>query len=67
LLIELQGALADPGHDEDMAVLGERRGEVGNAANAALRGDLDEASEASVRELTAVAERVLRRRRVLRG
>ncbi len=67
LLIELQGALADPGHDEDMAVLGERRGEVGNAANAALRGDLDEAGEASVRELTAVAERVLRRRRVLRG
>jgi hypothetical protein len=67
LLVELQGALADPGHDEDMAILSERRSEVGNAANAALRGELDEAAEANVRELTAVAERVLRRRRVLRG
>ena len=67
LLIELRGALQDPGHDEDMTLLGERRGEVGNAANAALRGDLDPAGEESVAELLAVAERVLRRRRVLRG
>ena len=37
LLVELQGALADPGHEEDMATLSERRSEVGEAANAALQ------------------------------
>ena len=31
LLVELRGALADPGHEEDMAVLEERRGEAGKA------------------------------------
>lgn len=67
LLVELRGALADPGHEEDMEVLSERRGEIGNAANAALRGELDEAILESVRELLAIAERVLRRRRILRG
>ena len=41
LLVELQGALADPGHEEDMATLTERRTEAGEAANAALRGELD--------------------------
>ena len=41
LLVELDGALADPGHEEDMATLNERRSEVGEAANAALRGELD--------------------------
>jgi hypothetical protein len=67
LLVELRGALQDPGHEEDMEVLKERRGEVGNAANAALRGGLDDPTAESVRELLAIAERVLRRRRVLRG
>jgi hypothetical protein len=67
LLVELRGALADPGHEEDLAVLGERRGEIGNAANAALRGELDQSEAESVRDLLAIAERVLRRRRVLRG
>lgn len=67
LLVELRGALADPGHEEDMALLKERRGELGNAANAALRGELDDPTAASVRELLLVAERVLRRRRILRG
>jgi hypothetical protein len=67
LLVELRGALQDPGHEEDMAVLEARRGEVGNAANAALRGELDASTTESVRELLAIAERVLRRRRVLRG
>jgi hypothetical protein len=67
LLVELRGALADPGHEEDLAVLGERRGEIGNAANAALRGELDQSEADSVRDLLAIAERVLRRRRVLRG
>jgi hypothetical protein len=67
LLIELDGALADPGHEQDMAELGARRAEAGEAANAALRGDLPVDEERGVRELTALCERVLRRRRVLRG
>ncbi len=67
LLIELQGALVDPGHEEDMATLSARRHEIGEAANMALRGDLDADRERSVRELLEICERVLRRRRVLRG
>ena len=67
LLVELRDALADPGHEEDMAVLEERRSEAGTAANAALRGDLDPQTRQNVRELIELCERVLRRRRVLRG
>jgi hypothetical protein len=64
---ELAGALQDPAHEEDMAALEGRRGEAEEAAKAALRGELDPGREQSVRELVALAERVLRRRRVLRG
>lgn len=67
LLAELRGALADPGHEQDMAELEARRHEAGEAANAALRGELGAEAERSVRELTELCERVLRRRRVLRG
>ena len=67
LLAELPGAVEDPGHSEDIELLTERRGEAGDAANAALRDDLDPAAAAAVGELLAVCERVLRRRRVLRG
>jgi len=67
LLVELAGALADPGHEEDMAMLEARRGEAGEAANTALRGDLDDERERQVRELVELCERILRRRRVLRG
>ena len=49
-----------------MAELEARRDEAGEAANAALRGDLDRrAASAVVRELLELCERVLRRRRVL--
>jgi hypothetical protein len=67
LLVELDGALADPGHEEDMAELQTRKSEAGEAANAALRGDLPVDQERQVEELIALCERVLRRRRVLRG
>lgn len=67
LLIELSGALADSGHEEDMAMLDARRKEAGAAANAALRGELDADTAHSVSELTEICERVLRRRRILRG
>ena len=67
LLAELAGAVKDPGHDEDMATLAARRSEAGDAANMALKGELDEERRHNVRELQAICERVLRRRRVLRG
>jgi hypothetical protein len=67
MLVELAGALADPDHEQDMATLEERRGETGKAANLALHSDLDDEYEGSVRELIELCERVLRRRRVLRG
>jgi hypothetical protein len=67
LLIELRGALTDPDHEEDMAQIEARRHEVGDAANLALKGDLNAESARNVEELQALCERVLRRRRVLRG
>ena len=67
LLAELEGGVDDPDHDEDMAALRERRGEAGDAANEALRGKLSAKASEQVAELLAISERVLRRRRVLRG
>jgi hypothetical protein len=67
LLVELKDAVADPAHGEDMATLQERRSQAGNAANAALQGDLSEEQRRQVEELLGTSERVLRRRRVLRG
>lgn len=67
LLAELPGALAGPDHEQDMAQLEARRQEAGGAANMALRGELDAKREDNVRELIEICERVLRRRRVLRG
>lgn len=67
LLAEMAGAVDDPGHDEDLGTLQGRRHEVGEAANQALRGELDPERATAVGELLAISERVLRRRRVLRG
>jgi hypothetical protein len=67
LLAELDGALADPGHEKDMTELEARRSEAGEAANAALLGDVPPNQERNVSELLTICERVLRRRRVLRG
>jgi hypothetical protein len=67
LLAEMKGAVADPGHEEDLGTLQERRHEVGEAANQALQGDLDSDRATAMGELLAISERVLRRRRVLRG
>lgn len=67
LLVELKGALADPGHEKDMGALNARKGEAGEAANAALQGELSEEQRQQVEELLETSERVLRRRRVLRG
>lgn len=67
LLAELRGAVADPGHDEDMGALTARRAEIGDLANEALRGDLDAERVARLRQLLELGERILRRRRLLRG
>lgn len=67
LLVELKGALSDPGHDEDMATLQERKTEAGAAANSALQGNLSDQQLTQVEELLKTCERVLRRRRILRG
>lgn len=65
LLVELKGALTDPGHEKDMGTLSAARHEVGELANHALRSDLDDAAVVRTEELIGVCERVLRRRRVL--
>jgi hypothetical protein len=67
LLAELKDALADPGHEEDMGALRERKGKVGKAANEALAGELTAAQRQDVQDLLEICERVLRRRRILRG
>jgi hypothetical protein len=67
LLAELQGALADPDHSKDMAAIDARRHDAGDLANSALSGDLDDEAIERLGDLLAICERVLRRRRVLRG
>jgi hypothetical protein len=67
LLAELGGGADGGGQAEDLGTLRENRGEAGAAANAALAGQLPPERLAQVEELLAVCERVLRRRRVLRG
>jgi hypothetical protein len=67
LLVELKGAVADPGHEEDMAELGARREAIGRDASAAARGELGEDAAERIGEAVEICERILRRRRVLRG
>lgn len=67
LLVELRGALKDPDHERDMAALEASRSTAGDLANAALADTLDDAQSAGLAELLGLCERVLRRRRVLRG
>jgi hypothetical protein len=65
LLTELSAALDDEDHRDDIAALTERRPAVDACAERALRGDLDGKNETAVRETLELAERILRRRRVL--
>ncbi len=67
LLAQLSNPPADSGHDEDMATLKARRAEVGEIANSALVDELDTQQLRATHELVALCERILRRRRVLRG
>jgi hypothetical protein len=65
LLVELPGALDDPDHHRDIAALEERRPAVEAAAGRALKRDLPPEAETTVRDSLELAERILRRRRVL--
>ncbi|MGE5408193.1 MAG: hypothetical protein ACM3NV_06225 [Syntrophothermus sp.] len=67
LLHELRGAVDDPAHAADMAALGGRRAEADAAAAAAAADELKPAQAHGVAATLELAERVLRRRRVLRG
>lgn len=67
LLVELDGAVDDPGHAKDMTTLRERQTEAAAAAKMATSGDLTAEQRTQVEELLGICERVLRRRRVLRG
>jgi hypothetical protein len=65
MLAELPGALDDDDHRTDIAALEKRQAVVESAAERALAGDLGDEGTAAVRDALPIAERVLRRRRVL--
>lgn len=65
LLVELPEALDDADHVRDVEALEQRRPAVEAAAERALRDDLAPEAEMSVRETLELAERILRRRRLL--
>ncbi len=67
LLVELKGAVADPGHAEDMGTLAERRAEAGEPPTRRSPASSMTSGTARVARLLEICERVLRRRRVLRG
>lgn len=67
LLVELEDAVDDPEHARDMRTLRERRAEAEAAAKAAIGGRPKDEQRDQVEELLGLGERVLRRRRVLRG
>ncbi|HEX3360761.1 MAG TPA: hypothetical protein VHS74_07205 [Solirubrobacterales bacterium] len=65
LLAELRDALDDDGHRGDIESLESRIPALEVAAGRALTGDLPPESQATVSETLQIAERVLRRRRLL--
>lgn len=65
LLVELPGALDDADHTRDVGILEKRLPTVKAAGEGALKGDLEPEAETSVRETLELAERILRRRRLL--
>ncbi len=67
LLVELESAVDDPGHEKDMGTLRERTTEVEAAAKTAISSDLTDEQRTRVEELLEICERILRRRRVLRS
>ena len=67
LLVELDGAMQDPGHTEDMGAIRAGMPRTAELAKAAARGPLGTDARANLAEQLAFGERVLRRRRILHG
>lgn len=67
LLAELSEALDDDGHREDIEALSARQEAIDDDAEQALRSDLPPEADTTIREALEIAERILRRRRVLDG
>jgi hypothetical protein len=67
LALELAGALSDQGHRQDMEAIEERREQVEAAAGRALAAEPSAEQRGMIAEQLEVAERVLRRRRILQG
>lgn len=67
LLVELDGAVDDAGHEKDMAALRAGRANAVDAATAAVEGPLATEERGRVEGLLVICERVLRRRRILAG
>lgn len=67
LLAELSGALSDPAHELDLDLLRSHRSDLETVAQTARSGPLGAAGAERVGDLLAVCERILRRRRLLRG
>lgn len=67
LLIELEGALSDPAHLADLGLLQTQRPDAHSLADRARVGEIDAGDRDRVDDLISVCERVLRRRRILRG
>jgi hypothetical protein len=65
LLAELPGALDGEDHDRDIEALKGRRSALDAVARGALGTDLSAEDEANMRQTLEIAERVLRRRRIL--
>jgi hypothetical protein len=67
LLVELEGKVDDPGHEKDMATLADRQAQAASIAIAAVEGPLDDGQRDQAKDLLEIAERILRRRRVLQS
>jgi hypothetical protein len=65
LLAELNGAVVDAGHEEDMAAASTQRQAIGAAANTALTEPLSAEQLKTVEATLMTCERILRRRRIL--
>lgn len=65
LLVELDGAVADPGHETDMATAAEQQRAAAEIAEVALRDRLSAAQHETLTEALTLCERILRRRRIL--
>lgn len=67
MLIDLESAFTDPGHHSDLSLLRNQRDDLERLAGTARHGPLNRAEVERGEDFLAVCERVLRRRRLLRG